>query len=103
DGAQVLEFVFGCLKALTQQGEVAFPDRGFLAQPCVQRVLAVLSLVSGVDVTPLCGNLGAQPPDLSFVSAGVIAHVVVGARRRRHRRVRFESSRIAGMTSNTTA
>jgi len=75
--------MLGRLEAVTQPGEIRVSHRGFLAQARVQRLLTVLSFIPGADVALLGGNLGAQPPELSFVSTRVVAHAVRGTSSRR--------------------
>ena len=78
DRAQILQLMLGRLKALTQHGEIPFAHCGFIAQARDQRLLAVLSVIHIMDVALLGGNLGAQPPKLSFVFTGLFAHAVRG-------------------------
>ena len=95
DRAQILQLMLRRLKALTQHGEIPFAHCGFFAQARDQRLLTVLSVIHIVDVALLGGNLGAQPPKLSFVFTGVFAHAVRGTPCEASR-VPVESSRIAG-------
>jgi hypothetical protein len=77
DRAQILQFMLGHLKALTQHGEIRFAHRGFFAKPSDQRLLDVLSVIQVVDVALLSGHLGAQPPKLTLLSIGVFAHASI--------------------------
>jgi hypothetical protein len=78
DRAQVLQLMFGRLEALTQHREIPRMHCGFFAQSSDQRLLALLSVTHVVDIAPLRGDLGAQPPKLSLVFTGVFAHPVLG-------------------------
>lgn len=78
DRAQILQLTLGNLEALTQHGEILVSYRRFSTQARVQRLLAVLSVIHLVDVSPLGGHLGAQPPKLWFVFTGVFARSVRG-------------------------
>src|SRR5512133_2957043 len=73
--------MLGHLKALAQRGEIPFVHCGFLAQAHDQRLLAMVSIIQIMDVAPLGGYLGAQPPKLSFLLTVVFAHAVRYTRR----------------------
>jgi hypothetical protein len=90
--------MLGRLKALTQHGENPIAQCGFFAQARNERLLAVLSVIHIVDVALLGGNLGAQPPKLSVVFAGSLAHDVCGTLVRASR-VPFASFRMLAPVS----
>ena len=62
------------LKSLPQHDKILFAHLGFIAESRDQRVLAVLQVISIMDVAVMSRNLRAQPPKLLIVLRTLFAH-----------------------------